>query len=375
MPAAEGVVTESRDVLAAPPGAAGVPRRVLVAAHPFRVMVAVGLGAGGSRLGAERAVGRGRGDPFGEARELELEVSSWTLGSGRSTARVGESRGVELEQGTGELLAAGESFAGILGHRLADQRHHRRRHRLRVGSVAVDLGMEHRRQLAREGRSAVQQLVEDGPDRVDVGAAVDRLAAHLLGRHVGRGADDAVGPGQAAGVDQQLGDPEVHHLDLAERADRDVVGLRVPVDDVVGVGGADRAQQLLDDVQGLGDRQPAPVGEHRPDREAVDELHDDEEGVLVGVEVVDADDTRVIEGGDGRRLALETVPELRVLGVAVAQDLDRDRYLEAGVETAIDDAHRATPELLGDRETTEMVHEQASCANGLGARSLRSRGR
>src|SRR5207237_8696459 len=98
------------------------PRRVLVAAHPFRVMVAVGLGAGGSRLGAERAVGRGRGDPFGEAGELELEVSGGALGSGRSTARVGESRGVELEQGTGELLAAGESFAGILGHRLADQR-------------------------------------------------------------------------------------------------------------------------------------------------------------------------------------------------------------------------------------------------------------
>ena len=49
--AAESVVADPRDVLAAPPRAAAVTGPVLVAAHPLGVVRAVALGAGGAGLG------------------------------------------------------------------------------------------------------------------------------------------------------------------------------------------------------------------------------------------------------------------------------------------------------------------------------------
>jgi len=172
--------------------------------------------------------------------------------------------------------------------------------------------MEHRGQLACERRGSVEKLVEDAADGVGVGAAIDRLATDLLGRHVGGRADDGVGAGQAAGVDQQLGDAEVHHLDLADAGDGDVVRLEVAVDDVVGVGGADRGEELLGYVERLVDSHPALVLEDRAERLALDELHHDEERLPVLVEVVDAHDARVVQRGDGRGLALEAAPELCV---------------------------------------------------------------
>ena len=206
----------------------------------------------------------------------------------------------------------------------------------------------------------MEELVEDAADGVGVGAAVDRLAADLLGRHVGGRADDGVGAGQAAGVDEQLGDAEVHHLDLAEAGDGDVVRLQVAVDDVVGMGRADRREELLGDVERLVDGHAALVLEDRAERLALDELHDDEERLVVLVEVVDAHDARVVEGRDGGRLALEAAPELGVAGVGVAQDLDRHRDLEAGMEAPVDDAHRAATELSLDREPTEMVYQRSA---------------
>src|SRR5205807_2572128 len=104
-------------------------------------------------------------------------------------------------------------------------------------------------------------------------------------------------------------------------------------------------------------RDAALVLQDRAQRLAVDILHDDEQGAVVLVEVVNANDARVVEVGDRRGLALEAAAELGVLGVAVAQDLDRDRHLEAGMEALVDDSHRPPPELGLDREPTEVVDQ------------------
>ncbi len=215
--------------------------------------------------------------------------------------------------------------------------------------------MEHGRQLAGEGGRPVEQLVEDTADGVGVGAAVDGLAPDLLGRHVGGRADDGVGPGQATGVDQQLGDPEVHHLDLADAGDVDVVRLQVAVDDLVAVSGADGREQLLGDVERLVDGHPPLVLEGGAERLALDELHHDEEGFAVLVEVVDADDARVVQRRDRGCLALEAAAKRRIPRVDVAEDLDRYGDLEPGVEALVDDSHRAAPELGLDGEAAEMV--------------------
>ena len=50
-----------------------------------------------------------------------------------------------------------------------------------------------RRGVALEGRPPVEHLVEHRAEREDVGAVVDRLAAHLLRRHVADGAEHGAG--------------------------------------------------------------------------------------------------------------------------------------------------------------------------------------
>jgi len=64
--------------------------------------------------------------------------------------------------------------------------------------------------LAPEGSASAQRLVEDDPERVDVGASVDRLALDLLGGDVlGRPDHEALG-GEVAALgclrDAEVGD-------------------------------------------------------------------------------------------------------------------------------------------------------------------------
>ena len=151
-------------------------------------------------------------------------------------------------EGAGELLAGLEALAAVLGRRLPDDLHDRGGNRRGGARPVEDLGVEHRGELPRERRLAVQQLVEDHAQGVDVGGGVDRLALHLLRGHVGGCSDHASGRCQTVLVVDQLGDPEVEDLGLAPVGDQDVVRLQVAVDDLKIVGDPYRGQQLLDEV-------------------------------------------------------------------------------------------------------------------------------
>jgi len=59
-----------------------------------------------------------------------------------------------------------------------------------VQLLAQDAGQHVAEGVSREERLAGEHLVEEHPEGPDVGALVDRLAARLLGRHVGGGAED-----------------------------------------------------------------------------------------------------------------------------------------------------------------------------------------
>ena len=191
-----------------------------------------------------------------------------------------------------------------------------------------------RHRLAVEEPLAGEHLEEHDAEGPDVGALVDRLAARLLGRHVGgraedharlrcrvcasvgdcdRSADDAAsarvaGPG--------LGEAEVEHLDLAVRRQLDVRGLEVAVDDALLVGFLERLGDLPRDRERLvdGDR---PALQPRREVLALDELHHQEVGpspVLErrGLEAVEVRDVRVVERGEQLRLALEAREPLGV---------------------------------------------------------------
>ena len=99
-------------------------------------------------------------------------------------------------------------------------------HRHRDGAVGL------------EGDAAGQRLVEDHPDRVEVGDGGDVEALRLLGREVVRGAHHRAGLGDLR--DAGAGDAEVGDDRLALAVDDHVLRLQVAVDDAVAVGEAGR---------------------------------------------------------------------------------------------------------------------------------------
>ena len=93
-------------------------------------------------------------------------------------------------------VCAPEALAAVLRRGLPDDLHDRRGNRCRRPRSVEHLRVQHGRQLTCERRLAVQKLVKNHPERVDVGARIDLLALDLLRRHIRRRADHAARGGQ-----------------------------------------------------------------------------------------------------------------------------------------------------------------------------------
>ena len=219
--------------------------------------------------------------------------------------------------------------------------------------------------LALEQRPSGQHLEQDDSERPDVGPLVDRLAARLLGSHVGRRAEqdarlgvvlsDRRGERRAARdalALPRLGEPEVEHLDRAVGPDADVGGLEVAVDDAGLVG---RFQRLRD-LQGDGDRlvdRHRPPSDHLVEPLALDKLHDQDVALVEVLEGVQGGDVRVVEGGEHPCLALEAGEALGVQGEVLGQQFERYVAAELRVGGAPHLPHPALAELGGDLVWTE----------------------
>ena len=119
--------------------------------------------------------------------------------------------------------------------------------------------------VAVERAPARQQLVQHRTEAEDVRARIERLAFRLLGRHVGRRADDGavnvrVASSPAVRRVHQLGDAEIEQLrvDSAEPPSThdDVCRLQIAMQDAPLVRGIERAGNLTRHSQGI-------VGCHR----------------------------------------------------------------------------------------------------------------
>ena len=165
------------------------------------------------------------------------------------------------------------------------------------------------------------------------------------------GEHDGEGPARRRVLDRLLvghlaRQPEVHDPDLAVPADHDVVGLEVPVDQPLFMRGGEAAPRGAEDPQHL---LPAPGLRRQPvgDGVPLDELHGDEDLVAERPHVVDDDDVRVREPGDGLRLAqrpLAPFVERDAVTGLHPQELDRDLSVQLRVVSGVDLPHPAAPD-------------------------------
>ena len=205
--------------------------------------------------------------------------------------------------------------------------------------------MESEAVTAAERAPRRQHLVEHAPERPDVRLLIDRLASRLLRAHVGgrpHHRPHARRQRRRPGL-LRLGlrEPEVEHLDAAAGGDLDVGGFQIAMDDALGVRGRERFRDLAGDAHGLADRQRSLA---RSDRPASRRRRAPAPGR--GRHPLPRcrrwrSDVRMIERGQGARLAAEPRQPIGILRAERRQDLDRDVASELRVAGAIHLAHAA----------------------------------
>ena len=241
-----------------------------------------------------------------------------------------------------------EAIVGALGERSRDERLDAvgdlRPTRLHAGhgSPQVLLGDLDERG-ATVGRHTRQAVVEHRAERVDVGAAVQRVPLRLLGRHVVARAEHAARVGERRRV-VDARDAEVGQLGVPIRRQQHVVRLDVTVHDAALVRVGEGRGHLHGDRERLGERQ-APL-----ERDAlvqvvpVDELADDERAPVRLAAVDDGDDAGVREQGERAGLALEAIDRVGRLQTPRVQELDGHGAAELLVVGLPDTRHPAAPE-------------------------------
>jgi hypothetical protein len=171
------------------------------------------------------------------------------------------------------------------------------------------VGDDRRPVQARDGRLdgvarvlalARERLDQHEPERVDVGGGGDLVPADLFGGHVGGGADDGAGGGGDRAV-QGAGDAEVDQPGPVA-VEQHVRRLHVAVHEPVLVDVRERGGQAGREAVHLG-RGQRPVVDHLGQRRPVHELGDDEGPRPGAVTVEQADETGVLQAGQGRDLA------------------------------------------------------------------------
>ena len=149
------------------------------------------------------------------------------------------------------------------------------------------------------------------------------------------------------------GDSEVEDLRAAIVGQKDVLRLDVAVNDSHGVRGAEPVRNLRCDLRGAR-RREGPRLEPLGQRLALQQLRDRVRDVPVRARVVDGEDARVVQRGDGARFPLEA-PEAVFVVDAVGQKLDGHVPVQARVAGAVDLSHAPLPDGGDDLERTDPL--------------------
>jgi len=158
----------------------------------------------------------------------------WRTECGSVGGRGGHTGQSDVAQGGGHVVRGLESIFRLFGERFIDDRDHT------IGRVGVEgVEVRHRivevlehdaqRRLGVEWHAARDHFVQHHAERVDVGTVVGAFAANLLGRNVGRRADDGPSGGVVLPA-EDLRHAEVHEDGLARGVDHHVGRFEVAVD-------------------------------------------------------------------------------------------------------------------------------------------------
>lgn len=232
------------------------------------------------------------------------------------------------------------------------------------------------RVVAGERWPSGQQFVEQAARGVQIAAGVGDLGAYLFGGEVVGGSDERAGPrGRGAVVPADTRDAEVDDLDPAAAGDQDVGGLDVTMNDACVVAELERMQE----TQLVADRFlhcDGPLAEASVQRLAGDVLHDDEGRTrrvrgafdVVPPDVVNGDDSGVVETGDRLCFSPEPGSGHRVTDQVRVQNLDRNPALEVPVATQVHGPHASlaqdVPEFIASAEHAIRAHEASSPSDG-----------
>jgi len=206
------------------------------------------------------------------------------------------------------------------------------------------------------GKSALpgNHFVEHGSERKNVGASIDFLAIGLFRRHISdRAQDRSLFRERAAvavdrfrksigfGLVVQLGEAEIENLHNTLRRDHHIRGLQIAMDNPRGVRGGKRVRNLRRIFHRRADAQ-ALAPDQVIERFAGHVLHGDVMNRLavdlLGVDVVDGDDVRVIQRRSSLRFLNKPLFAVATDGGG-AQNLDRGRPVEARVHGFIHHTH------------------------------------
>ena len=206
-----------------------------------------------------------------------------------------------------------------------------------------------RRRIAGEGDAPGEQFEEDDPHGVEVGPAVQRVAASLLGAHVlGRAAHQPRSRQRAALrrrlLFQDLRQAEIHHLDevepRAERLEHYVVGLQVAVHDAEGVRLFERGERLFQHVGDTRERQRPLVVHHARQMSTAQVLHHDVRLTLLGApEIEDGDRVRMAQTAGRPGLVEEARRGELVVGQVGMHHLDGHGAPQSNLLGAVHPAH------------------------------------
>ena len=277
--------------------------------------------------------------------------------------------GYEIRGGRVPRASVGlDASADEAAQRLGDLRIDRVRRRRRGSDARVQILQAVFKSV--RPMAAEQDVVQDQPERIDVGTLVDGPRACLFGRHVFESPDHRPNRGVVAGactvrhprphdvrrgrprLGHRPGDAEVHDHRLAVAADHEVGRLQIPMHDSRRVGGSQPGHRRARNLQRTLDREFAFAPQDRGEIFAFDVRHRDVLDALYLAEVVNPHHVPVGDLACEQELLLEaSFQYLRRVGIRTrrrADHLDRDDDAELPVPGLIDRTHPSEAEQPDD---------------------------